>query len=154
MVSAFPDTSSHCYRFQSSISAERHIITLKMTTTRIPTAAAEEEDVYRDLLEQLINTAAFVNGFPTTDFAARLHYKATRTQRTNEFQSHGFLDMGRPWPSTDPHPASKILAALDCNSDLTWLAEITFADAIKEVDSRFSSRVDSVHPPNGHSFSH
>lgn len=104
----------------------------------------KDNKLYTSIAEQLVDGTAFVNSFPAEKFAQRLHYKATQYERTAEFKSHNSLEKGNAWPDSDPSPGSKYIADFDCKIDLEWLAEVSFAKAIKEVDGRYSSRIDLV----------
>ena len=108
------------------------------------TTTLEGNELYTSIAKQLVDGTAFVTSFPAGNFAQRLHYKSTGYERTSEFKSHNSLERGNAWPDSDPHPGSSYIASFDCRTDLEWLAEVSFAKAIKEVDGRFSSRIDPV----------
>ncbi|KPM46112.1 hypothetical protein AK830_g409 [Neonectria ditissima] len=99
-------------------------------------------DEAKPIAKKIIELVGLLGHMPATDFAQRLHYKASRSRRAAEFKEHNSLDLGSSWPGDDPNPSSAMLAEFAVPTQLARLADASVARAIQDTDNQFKGKVD------------
>ncbi|KAL2751802.1 hypothetical protein ACRALDRAFT_1073126 [Sodiomyces alcalophilus JCM 7366] len=103
---------------------------------------AEDKIDAKGIGQKLVDLTSLLKSPPSTDFAGRLHYKASRSRRAMEFRDNNLLDLGSPWPGYDDNPGTSELGGYSACDRLNYLAQTTVARALKQLNSPLQSKID------------